>query len=132
MKFSFDKLGISIPELAPEQDALPEIGEEDLQNCSVHELARKYTGVAVMTLAKISSSERFSAHARINASVALLEYGWGKPAQLQVTVNPGQPKPDAQEEYAQKPLEARIEEAVETARILEELGYAPKTSEVGN
>jgi len=47
----------------------------------VRSLARAQTGLAVRTLAGICGSKAAPASARVSAACALLDRGWGKPAQ---------------------------------------------------
>ena len=47
----------------------------------VVELARKETAASIQTLAKIRDQEDAPPQAKVAASVALLDRGWGKPSQ---------------------------------------------------
>ena len=46
-------------------------------------LAKQHTKVALATLQRIASNPKASESAQVAASVALLDRGWGKPAQRQ-------------------------------------------------
>ena len=57
----------------------------------IRSYARQYTDLAINTLVGIASSEEASDRARATAAQALLDRGWGKPAQtvdMTVEVNP--------------------------------------------
>ena len=47
----------------------------------IRSLARSYTKVAIETLVGIATSRSAPAAARVAASIALLDRGWGKPEQ---------------------------------------------------
>lgn len=47
----------------------------------IRSLARRHTSLALNTLAGIARQKNAPAAARVSASVALLERGWGKPQQ---------------------------------------------------
>ncbi len=47
----------------------------------IRSLARAYTQSSIKTLAAIAGSKKSPAAARVAAAVALLDRGWGKPAQ---------------------------------------------------
>lgn len=47
----------------------------------VKDLAQKHTAAALKTLAEICRGSKYSANARVAAAEALLNRGWGKPAQ---------------------------------------------------
>lgn len=49
-------------------------------NARVRDLAREYTEVAIETLAQVAQVGESEA-ARVSAATALLDRGWGKPAQ---------------------------------------------------
>ena len=53
-------------------------GSKNRANKELRDLARSYTGQALKTLANIASQGESEA-ARVQASVALLDRGWGKP-----------------------------------------------------
>jgi hypothetical protein len=46
------------------------------------EIAREYTPLAIRTLAEIAGSDTAPAKARVDASVALLDRGHGRPTQM--------------------------------------------------
>jgi Family of unknown function (DUF5681) len=48
----------------------------------VQALARRFTADAIETLAAIARAKKHSPSARVAASVALLDRGWGKPLQV--------------------------------------------------
>jgi hypothetical protein len=53
----------------------------------IRSLARSYTGSAIKTLAGIMQQPEAPHAARVSAAVALLDRGWGKPAQtMEMTV----------------------------------------------
>jgi hypothetical protein len=55
---------------------------------NIRSLARSHTDRAIQTLAGIMDSQHSSDDAKIRAAIALLDRGWGRPAQTQdMTVN---------------------------------------------
>ena len=46
----------------------------------IRSLARAHTDMCILTLAKIASAPKAPESARVTASIALLDRGWGKPA----------------------------------------------------
>lgn len=47
----------------------------------IRSLARQWTGTAIQTLASIAGDPAEDAGPRVSAAIALLDRGWGKPAQ---------------------------------------------------
>lgn len=65
-------------------------GGRPKENNEVRDLARKYTKAAILKLAEWMESD--NAKASVAASMALLDRGWGKPAQaMEVSGKDGQP-----------------------------------------
>jgi hypothetical protein len=56
---------------------------------TIRELAKAYTEEAIETLAEIMRNPKASAATRVQASCALLDRGWGKPAQHIESVHVG-------------------------------------------
>lgn len=54
---------------------------------TIRDLARKHTEDAISTLIEIAQNKKASHSARVQAAVALLDRGWGKPAQYVENVN---------------------------------------------
>ena len=48
---------------------------------AVRDLARQHTAAAVETLLTVMQGKKSPAHARVSAAVAILDRGWGRPAQ---------------------------------------------------
>jgi hypothetical protein len=68
-----------MPRFQPGQSGNP--GGRPKENRIVRELARKHTDDAIAVLAEIMHDVTKHESARITAAVALLDRGWGKPAQ---------------------------------------------------
>lgn len=58
----------------------------------VKEVAREYTSKALSVLVEIACSKRSPAAARVSAATAILDRGWGKPAQT-ISGDPKNPIP---------------------------------------
>ena len=56
-------------------------GGRPKQNYVISDLARSHTELAIETLAEIAANQKAPPAARVSASEALLNRGWGKPAQ---------------------------------------------------
>lgn len=56
-------------------------------DASIRELARNHTESALQTLVEIAQNKKSPPSARVHAAVALLDRGWGKPAQFIESVN---------------------------------------------
>ena len=54
---------------------------------TIRDLARTYTKEAIRTLAEIAKNPKSSDSARVQACNAILDRGWGKPAQYVETAN---------------------------------------------
>lgn len=56
----------------------------------IRDIARQHTEAAINTLVKIMSDSDATPSSRVGAATALLDRGWGRPAQtIEASVNPG-------------------------------------------
>jgi len=58
-------------------------------DATIRELARAHTAVAIHTLLEIIENKKAHHSARVHAACALLDRGWGKPAQYVESVHLG-------------------------------------------
>jgi hypothetical protein len=55
----------------------------------IREIARQHTDTAINTLVKVMNDSDATASARVGAATALLDRGWGRPAQtIEANINP--------------------------------------------
>ena len=56
----------------------------------IRDIARQHTNTAISTLVTIMNDSDAAPSARVGAATALLDRGWGRPAQtIEATINPG-------------------------------------------
>jgi len=56
---------------------------------TIREMAKSYTEEAIQTLAEVMRNPKATLSTKVNAACALLDRGWGKPAQYIESVNMG-------------------------------------------
>lgn len=67
----------------------------------IRDLAREHTADAIQTLIDIAKNPKASDSARVQACTAILDRGWGKPAQMNQNVNMNMSYSDFLEQIAE-------------------------------